>query len=637
MSASIGKGFLDAWANQEEEAQVALLSAPVTFPPAPSVALSIFKSALEQASISSKVIYAMFPMFHVLDREALLKLTIFLRIQENAEYLFAHLTDVPASVPADRFIRTLAPPNLQGEFVEMLEEPLLQAMGAAEEVVEATARRIVHMGARVVAASSVHRQQVASLAILRRVKELDPQVRTVLGGHNVTGEMGLTVLRNFPSVDYVSFGEGDETIVEVCSNLLEGGGRPMPYGVVGRDEPYPERAPFRMTKDMDGVACPDYRDFFDEVQMDRDGFYGDDPAGPARAHGQRVFLEGSRGCAWAVKHVCTFCSMNGLNNSYREKTPEKLHGEILRMAKEYPGYEIALCDNMVSSRMMRKLFPLLAEDGDMPCSLFAEIRTNHGPEEVRALAEARFRRVQSGVESLNDHLLSLMGKGSTGVQNIALLKYCATFHVAVIWQMMAKIPGEKREDYEQMMGVMALLSHLHPPANVIYIDFMRFSRYCDRPQDYGLELRPAPLYRCCFADRPDITDNMGVYYEVVGGPFADTLRENRDIYRQLDKAVKRWNEQFHSDKPAKLLMTEADAGISIHDTRACAEEESCLLTGIGAEVYRLAWKPASLASLLEQLPGSSEDEVKAVLDDLVARKLMLFLSGKYLALAVSDK
>ena len=637
MNALAGKGFLDAWANQEEEAHVALLSAPVTFPPAPSVALSIFKSALEEAGISSKVIYAMFPMIHTFDREALIKLTIFLHIQDNAEYLFAHLTDVPASVPADEFIRTLAPAHLQEEFVEMLEEPLLQAMGAAEAVVEATAQRIVHMGARVVAASSAHRQQVPALAILKRVKELDPQVRTVIGGHNVTGEMGLTVLRHFPSVDYVSFGEGDETIAEVCANLLAGGERPMPYGVVGRGEPCPKTAPFRMTKDMDTVASPDYRDFFDEIQKDKDGFYGDDPAGAARAHEQRVFLEGSRGCAWAVKHTCTFCSMNGLNNSYREKTPEKLCGEIRRMAKEYPGYEIALCDNMISRRMMRGLFPLLAEGGEAPCSLFGDIRTHHGPEEIRALSEAGFHRVQSGVESLNDHLLSLMGKGSTGVQNVALMKYCTTYRVALIWQMMTKIPGERREDYEQLMSILPLIFHLHPPANTIKIDFMRFSKYCDRPQDFGLELRPAPLYRCCFADRPDISDNFGVYYEVVGGPFADTLRENRDLYRQLDAAVKKWNEQFHSKKRERLSMAETGAGISIRDTRACAEEGSCELSGLAAEVYRLAWEPAPPASLLERLPKSSEEEVKAVLDDLVARKLMLFLSGKYLALAVPDR
>ena len=652
------KGFLNDWINREEKAQVALLSAPVTFPPTPSVALSIFKSALDEAGISSKVIYAMFPTIHMIDKKAIYRISRYIPLQENAEYLFAHLTDIPGGVPIDEFVRIFTPPDLLEETVDELTELLSQTMSMAEEIVEAVALRIVSMGAGIVAASSVHRQQIASLAILKRVKDLNPSIRTILGGHNVSGEMGLAILRNFPSVDYVSFGEGDETIAEVCSNLLAGGNRPMPYGIVGRDGPLPKTAPFRMTKDMDGIALPDYRDFFEEVQMEEDGFYGGAMAYPAQARKQNrllerprnqglerrraplrertVFLEGSRGCWWAAKHPCSFCSMNGLNNAYREKTPERLYSEIRRMTQQYPGAHIHLCDNMMSGRMLRGLLPLLVED-EVAYSLFAEIRTNHGPEEIQALSEAGFHEVQPGIESLNDHLLALMGKGSSGIQNIALLKYCTTYRVFPSWKMMAKIPGENREDYEQMMDIMQLLSHLYPPLKVIYIAFMRFSRYGERPEDYGLELQPDPLCRCCFADRPDISDNIGVYYDLTGGPFADTMRENEDLYNRLRETVREWNRRFNSAEPPVLLMTETESGISIHDTRACAEEERCLLSGLHAEIYRLAWEPISPAALLERLPEPSEKDVKGILDDLIARKLMLFLSGKYLALAVLNE
>ena len=610
---------------------MALLSAPVMFPPMPSAALSIFRSALEEAGISSKVIYATFPMVH-LAKEKFPRIPRYMFSKGNAEYLFARLTDVSAGVSVDEFTRTFAP-GASEEAVEETAKLLFRGMEVAGEIVEATALRIVHMGAKVVAASSTHRQQMASLAIFKRVKELDPQVRTILGGYNVSGEMGLAVLRNFPSVDYVSFGEGDETIVEVCSNLLAGGSRPMPYGTVGRGGPYPQVAPFRMTRDMNSVAFPDYRDFFEEVQMVKDGFYGDSPVYAALAYHRNVYLEGSRGCAWGAKHPCTFCSMNGLGSAYREKTPEKLHCEIRRMEEEYPGYEITLCDNMMSSRMIRELATLLTKDGK-PHSIFAEVRPNLGPDEVRSLAKAGIRQVQPGIESLNDHLLDLMNKGSVAVRNIAMLKYCATFRVYPTWSLLSHFPGELRQDYEQMIDIMPLIPHLHPPKRVITVAFMRFSEYGDRPKDYGLELKPDPLYRCCFAGRPDIADNIGVYYELTGGPFADTVRENQDLYDRLDEAVKEWNKQFFSAKAPALLMTETESGISIHDTRACAAEESCQLSGLYADVYRLAWEPVSLASLLEQLPESSEEEIEGILDDLVARKLMLFLSERYLALAV---
>ena len=245
--------------------------------------------------------------------------------------------------------------------------------------------------------------------------------------------------------------------------------------------------------------------------------------------------------------------------------------------------------------------------------------------------------MQPGTESLNDHLLSLMHKGTTAARNIAMLKYCATFNVYPTYSLLSHFPGERREDYEQMMDVMQLIPHLHPPKQVITVAFMRFSEYGDHPQDYGLELVPDPLYQCCFADRPDIADNIGVYYDLAGGSFADTVRENQDLYDRFGEAVSEWGKRFFSAKAPVLLMTETEAGISIKDTRTCAQEESCLLTGTAVEVYQLAWEPISLASLLEQLPESSEGEVKNILDDLITRKLMLFLSGMYLALAVPNK
>lgn len=273
----MNKDFLEQWIYRDEHAEVALLSAPVTFPPIPSIALSIFRSALESAGITAKVIYCSFPTIHQLGTDTIYGLSEYMDFQKNAEYLFAGLTDVSACVSPREFIDTLSFSGTPEEKKQELTEMLSSAVRTAEVIVEAAARRILHMGARIVAASSIYSQQNASLAILRRVKELDPSIQTIIGGHNVSGVMGMTVLKYFPSVDYVSFGEGDETIAELCESLLANDGKPLPYGIVGRDDELPETIPYRMTKDMNKVAFPDYRDFFEEIQMEADGFYGDIP------------------------------------------------------------------------------------------------------------------------------------------------------------------------------------------------------------------------------------------------------------------------------------------------------------------------------------------------------------------------
>ena len=456
----------------------------------------------------------------------------------------------------------------------------------------------------------------------------------MMGGYNVSGEMGLTILRHFPSVDYISFGEGDETIARFCADLISGSADSLPYGTLGRNDMIPETAPYRMTKDMNTVATPDYRDFFEEIHLEESGFYGEKPVYYAQTYENTVFLEGSRGCWWGVKHPCSFCGLNGLTNVYREKTPEKLYSEIREMTARYPGSNIQLTDNVLSLKMIREICPPLTEDPE-PYSISAEIKSNLRPDDIKLLAQAGVKITQPGIESLNDHLLKLMGKGCNTVQNIALMKYCKTYGVFPVWNLLIQVPDENREDYEEMISLIPQICHLNPPTAAFTIAYNRFSRYTDHPGDYGLELKPEPVYQCCFPDEPDIVNHMFVYFQLTGGSFVETIRQNRDLYRRINDAVGTWRKQYYSETPPSLVMTEFIFGISILDTRPCALEVKRMLIGLSAKIYRLAWEPVSLQSLLKNLPGYEEKEIRETLDLLVSQKLMIFMSGKYLALAVA--
>ena len=625
--------FLERWAHQDERAQVALLSAPGTFPPVPSIALSIFQTALDEAGISSKVIYASFPMTYRLGTDTINVLRAHMDFFKNTEYFFAHLTDVSASVPLKDFVRActyrIDPDCKYDEFMELLADALV----AAEEIVEATATRIVRMGAKVLAATSVYAQQCPTLAILRRVKELDPSITTLVGGFNTTDEMGINLLRHFPSVDYVCFGEGDEIIVEAVTTFLGCADGPLPYGILSRAEPLPEHAPYRMTRDLNTVPTPDYRDFFEEIQREADGFYGAVAEYRAQTYESTIFLEGSRGCWWGARRPCSFCGLNGLTNVYREKAPELLFREIAEAADRHPGVRIQLSDNVLGHRMVRELLPMLAKD-PQDCRLFCEIRTNLDSCEVQALARAGIVTTQPGIESLNDHLLRLMGKGSTAIQNVALMKYHRAHHIYPVWNMMTSVPGEAREDYEQMLELIPLITHLQPPTRANPIVFMRFSRYWEDPEAYGLELAPDPLYQCCFDDHKDIVDDFGCYSILTGGSFVETIQANHDLYLRMHRAVTEWRQLFYSKDAPKLIVSDTGFGLVILDTRPGAPQQKRILFGLAAEIYRLAWEPVSTKDLAERIPNCTEEKVRITCDNLVADKLMVFLSGKYLALAV---
>ena len=616
----------------DEQADVAFLSAPVTYPPIPSMALSIFQATLDEAGISSRVIYTMFLAMRLMGKETIADLHGLIDLFSNGDLLFAHLTDVPTPCTAEDYLSLIKGDNVN-KYRDQLLDMLEHAKAAAEQITDAAARKVINMGARILAVSSVYSQQNASLAIIRRVKELDPAITTIIGGFNISGEAGLAVLRNFPSVDYISFGEGDETIAEVCMNILNKSDAPMPYGIVGRNDPVPDPIPYRLTRDMDTVKTPEYRDYFREKEMAMNGFYGDIYTDTGIDLRTVIFLEGSRGCWWGQHRACAFCGLNGLTKVYREKSVQHFHDELQETMRRYPDASIQLSDNVLSKKMLDELLPMLAADEEK-YHILAEVRTSLDSRKVKALAEAGFYCVQPGIESINDHLLTLMGKGSSAVQNIALLKYSRSCGIYPIWNMLYCMPGEERIDYEKTIELIPVIQHLQPPTFASKIQFSRFARYGTSPEEFGLELGPSAAVRLSYKGNDELIRNLGSELELTGGPFLETEKQNQDLYIRLHKAVNEWRSLFYSESCPHLVMSDSLFGLMIFDTRTIAPSPRIILLGLKARIYRLASEPVPLNKIISALPDDPEEDIRRCLDELVSQKLMIFLSNRYLALAV---
>ena len=201
-----------------------------------------------------------------------------------------------------------------------------------------------------------------------------------------------------------------------------------------------------------------------------------------------------------------------------------------------------------------------------------------------------------------------MGKGCTAVQNVALLKYARNYKIYPTWNMLCAIPGEERIDYEQIISLIPLLHHLPSPSLTGSIMFSRFSRYCTSPEEFGLELGPEDINHLSYPGNEDLIRNMGANLKLTGGTFFDVKKQNQDLYQRLNDAVAKWR---------KLNF----------------QAPRVYLTGLRARIYRLAWEPVSLHTIYKALPDDSEEDIRSCLNDLVSRKLMIFLSNRYLALA----
>jgi hypothetical protein len=113
------------------------------------------------------------------------------------------------------------------------------------------------------------------------------------------------------------------------------------------------------------------------------------------------------------------------------------------------------------------------------------------------------------------------------------------------------------------------------------------------------------------------------------------------------KTIAIWNRLWGQDgngaareKPLLIMREEADS-LTITDTRPCAIYASHELKGLARSVYQACDDICTIASLMNTLAkdygsGLSLEQLQSTLNDLVERRLMLHLDGKFLSLALND-
>ncbi len=294
----------------------------------------------------------------------------------------------------------------------------------APAFIDECARRLIKAGHKIVACTSTFQQNMASLALLQRIKELSPATVTVMGGANCEGPMGLALMRNYPFLDYVVSGEADEIAAPLFRALLEGG--EVPYGVISR--PLPHEAPRATVKDLANVPRPDFDDYFEALEK-----YGlQQTVRPA------LPVENSRGCWWGAKHHCTFCGLNGHGMSYRSKPGERAAEEMRFLAQRHGIKDFMVADNILDPAYFKTFLPQLTEDR---FEIFYETKANLKRPQLELLAKAGVTYIQPGLESLSDELLALMDKGTTALQNLQTLKWSRELGINVTWLMLFAFPG----------------------------------------------------------------------------------------------------------------------------------------------------------------------------------------------------
>jgi len=479
--------------------------------------------------------------------------------------------------------------------------------------------------------TTTFQQNTASLALARKIKQRYPSVKIIFGGANVEAEMGAEYFRSFSYIDFLATGEGDRLFPALLSRLQTGDCVGDIPGLLYRQGSEIKSTPNELFLDLDSLPVPNYDEYFERLKRLRLKLPSESKYTP---------FESSRGCWWGQKQHCTFCGLNGLGMAYRSKKPERLLNELESLYERYGQEKFCATDNILDWKYFDTFFNE-ASNRNAPYRFYYEIKANLNKDQIEKLYRGGVRRLQPGIESLSTHVLHLMRKGCTMLQNVLTLKCCHSYGISLFWSLLYGFPGETEEDYRNELEVIKAITHLPPPMRATRIRIDRYSpHFFDRENFPVTFLKPDESYSYVYPARVDL-NKIAYFFDY---EFQNTTSE--EIHAAAKALVEEWNKRWNSQRRDNLQYRRNAETIVIEDSRRTTpslfmssnEPATYVFEEPAGIIYEFCDNTIrsykQIKQEVEQCHGAIEDQkLQSILDTFVDLRFMLGEDGKYLSLA----
>lgn len=276
-----------------------------------------------------------------------------------------------------------------------------------------------------------------TLHTARIIKESCPTTKICIGGWHVTLYPQETLKQK--DVDYVVFGEGEKTFLELVDAVSQGH---YPEGVLGLG--YKSQGASQMDagrlmlnrerpvdKNLDDIDFPD----FSLVDINKYSHILD------RGFNVTLPMESSRGCPFA----CTFCDIR--KTRFRFRSPELIAAEMERWAAKGVRSFFFVDDNItVNKPRAIRLFEEIVRR-NLNVEFKVSSRVDRLDDEVMHwMKRAGVSRVSVGIESSKQKYLDLMQKEITVEQVEDCLARARKINLPVFAFMMLGLPGQTRQE-----------------------------------------------------------------------------------------------------------------------------------------------------------------------------------------------
>jgi radical SAM superfamily enzyme YgiQ (UPF0313 family) len=292
--------------------------------------------------------------------------------------------------------------------------------------------RLQEFSPRFVGVTSVTMTFNDAIEIVQDVKQIAPEILTVMGGPHVSFCAEAT-LKAFPQLDFIVVGEGEQTLKELAAASEKGGRWHTVAGIVYRQGSDIIRTHTRKAlSDLDSLPQP-ARHLV--------------PLGRYRALGMPVSMTTSRGCPFS----CIFCvgrKMSGKKVRYRNP---------LRVVDEMKGlaalnfHQINIADDLFTANSKHCIAvcdEITKRNLDIKWTAFARVDTV-SKNLLERLNAAGCHTLSFGIESANPKILETIKKGITIPQVLNAVNLCKASGITTQASFILGLPGETPETLKE--------------------------------------------------------------------------------------------------------------------------------------------------------------------------------------------
>lgn len=481
-------------------------------------------------------------------------------------------------------------------------------------------------------------QNIASIALAKKIKEKNPACIIVVGGPNCDYPMGKTLVNKEETIDYAFAGPSLKSFPDFVDCILKGNiedthkingiftKKNNLKGMEGKNE---------FSEELYGIEkIGDFFDINETPELDYGGFldrYEKFRQGTNFPYKPVLFFETSRGCWKRDKLPCTFCGLNDPAAHYVSMKSNIAIEYINKLVKKYYDrcFAFSCVDSIVAKNYLAEVIPFLEIPSDVV--LLYETRSNLTKDEMTACAQFGVKMLQPGIEALNTELLKLMQKGVSVFTNLKFLKNCVEVGIYPVWNLLYGAPGEEGEaNIKKLLSDLPMLRHLPPPATFTPIGMQRFSPYFENEEKYRLELKVAPSYS--FIYPYEEADIVNLAYNFIDINAESTYLKDYKFYVQMiNRDILEWLSSYRDDTDFPQLYFSDE--LTIYDSRYDIKAANMhSISPLQREILLFLDNPYSIDNLKEKFSHIPENELEKAFKKLKRKNLLFNEDEVYMSL-----